>query len=116
MGGRDEQADLSSRNNNQSEYCLVRAVKIDSINSQVTTNVYDIDEPDPGTIAVNELDMNSDKCYLGANFTVFQMTSKIVNVYTYDPSYKPLYTIPIVMGSTTVIDNILKNSFIVVVN
>ena len=47
---------------------------------------------------------------------VLQMTSKTSNVYPYDHSYKPLYNLPIVLGDTTVTDNITINSFIVVVN
>ena len=43
MGGRNEQADLISRNNNQCNDGLVRSVKVKRVNSQVTTNGYYID-------------------------------------------------------------------------
>ena len=66
MGGSNKQATLRSRNNNQSSERLVRAVKVKIINSQVTTNGCEIDVPEPGTIAVNEIDTNSDTCCLGA--------------------------------------------------
>ena len=59
MGGRNEQAALGSRNNNPYNDYLARAVMVKRINSQATTNSYDIDEPEPSTIAIN-----------GANFTV----------------------------------------------
>ena len=64
----------------------MRAVKVRMINSQVTTNGYDIDEPEPGTIAVNEIDTNADTCCLGAKLTILQMTLRTTNVYTCDPS------------------------------
>ena len=86
MGGRNEQATLISRNNNQSSERFVRAVKVKMINSQFTTNGYDIDEPEPGTIAVNEIDTNADTCCLGAKLTILQMTLRTTNVYTCDPS------------------------------
>ena len=70
MGGRNDQAALRSRNNNQYNDRLVRAVNFKRINSQVTTKYYDIDEPEPGTIAINELDTNADMCCIGENFTV----------------------------------------------
>ena len=70
MGGRNEQADLRSRNNNQSNDCSVRAVKVKRINSQVTSNGYNINDTEPGTMSINEIDTNADKCCLGANFTV----------------------------------------------
>ena len=75
-----------------------------------------IDGPEPGTIAINELDKNSDMCCLEENFTVLQMTLINSNVYPYNTSYKPLYNVPIVSGVTTVMDNITRNPFIMVVN
>ena len=86
MGGRNEQADLISRNNNHSNACLVHAVKVKRINSQVTSNGYNIDDLKPGTIAVNNLNANADTCCLVSNFTVLQMTSRNSNIYPYYPS------------------------------
>ena len=62
IGGRNEQADLRSINNNHSNDRSVHAVNVKIINSQVTMNSYNIDDPDPGTIAVNEIDTNADMC------------------------------------------------------
>ena len=109
MGGRNEQANLRSRNS-------VRAVNGKRINAQVTTGGYDIEEPEPGNISVSDLDMNSDTCCLGSNFTVLQMTSITLDVYLYDPSYKPLYNVPIMSGATTVTDSVIGNAFIMVIN
>ena len=91
-------------------------VKFTRINSQVTTNSYDIDEIQPGTIAVNDLSMNSDTFFLGSKFRVLLMASITANVYQYYLSYKPLYNVPIVLGSTTVTNSITGNSFIMVLN
>ena len=44
------------------------------------------------------------------------MTSRTVDVYSYDPLYKPLCNVPIVSGDTTAMNNITRNSFIVLVN
>ena len=78
------------RSSNKSNDRSVRAVNVKRINAQVTTGGYDIEEPEPGNISVNELDTNADTCCLGSNFTVLQMTSITADVYPYDPSYKPL--------------------------
>ena len=59
----------------------MRTVKVKRINSQVTTSGYNIDHPDPGTIAVNELDTSGETCCLGAIFTVLQVKSRTTNVY-----------------------------------
>ena len=48
-------------------------------------NGYDIYDPESGTIAINELDINSDTCFLGANFTVLIMASITANIYPYNP-------------------------------
>ena len=48
MGGRNEQEYFRYRNNNQSNYHSVCAVKFKRINSQVTTNGYDIGDLEPG--------------------------------------------------------------------
>ena len=68
MGGRNEQANMRSRNNGND--CSVRAVNVKRINAQITTGSYDIEEPEPGNISVNELDTNADTCFLGSNFMV----------------------------------------------
>ena len=44
------------------------------------------------------------------------MTSRTADVYPYHPSCKPLYTVPIVLGLTTVMDSITGNLFIMVIN
>ena len=79
MGGRNERENLISGNN--SNDCSVQAVKFKRINAQVTTGGYDIEEPQPGKISVNELDTNADTCCLGSNFTVLQMTPRTSDVY-----------------------------------
>ena len=84
MGVRNEHAYLIPRNNNRCNDRLVRAVNVKMINSQVRTNGYNIDEQDPGTIAVNDLDTNADTCYLGETFTVLKTTSRTADVYTYN--------------------------------
>ena len=70
MGGRNEQTYFTLINNNQSNDSLVRAVKVKTINSQVTTDGYNIDESEPGTIAANEIDKHAYTCCLGKNVTV----------------------------------------------
>ena len=65
MGVRNEQVDLISRKNSHYNDRLVRAVKVKRINSQFTMNDYDIEEPDPGNIAVNKIDTNADTSCLG---------------------------------------------------
>ena len=62
MGGRNEKAALISRNNNQYNNCLVGTVKVNIMNNQVTTIGYNIDDPGPGTISVNELNKNTYTC------------------------------------------------------
>ena len=64
---------------------------------------------------MNKLDTNADIFFLGANLTVFLMTSRTADVYPYDPPYKPLYRVPIVLGATTVMDSATCNLFIMVV-
>ena len=59
MRSRSEQADLISGKINHSNDCLVRSVKVKRINSQVTTNGYNIDDSKPGIMAVNGLDTNA---------------------------------------------------------
>ena len=114
IGGRNKQENMISRNNGND--CSVKAVNVKNINAQVTTGGYDIEYPEPGNISVNELDTNADTCCLGSNFTVLQMTSRIADVYPYEPSYKPFYNFPILSGATTVTDSITRESFIMVIN
>ena len=91
-------------------------MNIKSINDWVTTSGYDIEDPEPGNISVNELDTNADTCCLGSNFTVIRMKSRTADVYPYDPSYKPLYNVPIMSGATKAMDSIIGNSLIVIIN
>ena len=91
MGGRNEQANMRSRNNGNDR--SVQAVNVKRINAQVTTGGYDIEEPQPGNISVNELDTNADTCCLCSNFTVLQMTSRTADVYPYCPSCIPMYNV-----------------------
>ena len=79
MGARNEQANLISRNNGNDR--SVQAVNVKTINAQVTTGGFDIEEPESGNVSVNELDTNADTCCLGSNFTVLRMKSRIVDVY-----------------------------------
>ena len=71
-------------NKNQSNERSLHTVKVKRINYQVTTDGYNIDEPEPGTTDVNKLDTNIDTCCLGENFTVLQMTLRNANVYPYN--------------------------------
>ena len=71
MGGRNEQVNMISRN--KGNYRSVQAVNVKRINAHVTTGGYDIEDPEPGNISVNELDTNADTCCLGSNFTVLRM-------------------------------------------
>ena len=104
MGGMNEQANMRSRNNSNDR--SVRAVNVKRINAKVTTGGYDVEEPEPGNISVNELDTNVDTCCLGYNFTVLQMTPRTADVYPNDPSCKPFHNVPIVSGATTFTDSI----------
>ena len=104
------------RSSNNGNDHSVRAVNVKRINDHVTTGGYDIEEPEPGNISVNELDTDADTCCLGSNFAVLQITSRTADVYPYDPSFKLLYNLPIVSGATTVMDSITGNSFIMVIN
>ena len=104
MGGRNEQANPRSRNNGND--CSVQSVNVKSISPQVTTCGFGIEDPEPGKISVNKLYTNADTCFLGSNFMVPRMTSRIADVYPYNPSYKPLYNVPIVSGATIVTDSI----------
>ena len=114
IGGRNEQANMRSSNNGNDRSVL--AVNVKRIKTQVTTGGYDIKEPEPGNISVNEIDTNSDTCCFGSNFTVLKMTSRTLGVYPYDPSCKPFYNVSLVSGATTVTDIITGNLFIVVKN
>ena len=84
-------------------------MNVKKINAQVTTGGYDIEEPEPRNISVNELDTNADTFFLVSNFKVLQMTSRSADVYPYDPLYKPLNNVPILSGATTVTNGILGN-------
>ena len=84
MGGRNERAAFIKINNNQSIECLVHVVKVHRTKYQVTTNGYDIDEPETGTIAVNDLNTNSNMCCFRLNFTVLKITFRTTDVYPYD--------------------------------
>ena len=79
MGGRNKQEKMRSRNNGNDR--SVRAVNVKRIYAQVTTGGYDIEDPEPGNISVNELDTNADTCCLGSNFTVLKMTSRTADLY-----------------------------------
>ena len=104
MGDRNEQANIRSRNNGND--CSVQAVNVKRINAHITTGSYDIEDPEPKNISVNELGMNADTCCLGSNFRVLQMISITADVYPYKLSCKPSYNVPIVSGATTVTDSI----------
>ena len=79
MGGRNEQANMISRNNGNDR--SVQAVNVKRINAQVKTGGYDIEEPKTGNISVNELDTNAETCCLGSNLPVLQMTSRTADMY-----------------------------------
>ena len=91
-------------------------MNVKRINSQVTTVSSDIEEKEPGNISFNEIDMIAYTCCLGYNFTVLKMTSRTADLYPYDTSCKPLYNLLIVSGTTTVMDSITGNLFIMVIN
>ena len=68
MGGRNEQVNMISRNNVNDR--SVQVVNVKRINSQITTGSYDIEDPEPRNISVDDLYTNADTCCLGSNFTV----------------------------------------------
>ena len=86
MGGFNEQSALRLRNNNQYNDRSVCVVKFKRNNSKVTTNDYNINEQEPVTIAVNQLDTNKNTCCFKANFMILIMTLRTANVYPYYPS------------------------------
>ena len=88
IGGRNKKSNLRSRNNGNDR--SVQEVNVKNINAQVATGGYDIEDPEPGNISINELDKNADTCCIGSNFTVLRMTPRTSDVYPYEPSYKPL--------------------------
>ena len=79
MEGRNKQVNMRSRNNGNDR--SGRAVNFKNINAQVTTGGYDIEEPEPGNISVNELDTNAYTCCLSSNFTLLRMTSRTADAY-----------------------------------
>ena len=115
MGDRNDQASIRSRNPTSGNR-TVRAVKVMRISSNVSSAYHSLGEPLPGTSAVNEMGSNADTCCLGSNFIVLAMMQRTANVYPYDPSYKPLHNVPIVMGATMVTDTVSGKSFIMVIN
>ena len=68
--------------------------------SKAKTDHQSIQEPSPGTIAINESDTNADTCCLGKNFIVQSYTNRTVDVYSYDSSVAPITDVPIVTGLT----------------
>ena len=116
MGGRNEQASLRTRKAAYGDNRTMESVKILKISSNTSANTYEIDEPERGTVATNELDSNADTCCLGVNFIIMNMTERTADVYPYDPSYKPLHNVPIVTGATTVMNTANGRSFIMIIN
>ena len=117
MGGRNEQANLrSTRNNTEGNNRLIRKVKV-VISSQKSTNSSsNINQPQPGVVARNEMDSNADTCCLGTNFVILKITQRTADVYPYDSSYEPLHNVPIVTGATVYTDRSTGASMILVVN
>ena len=70
MGGKNEQANLRSRNKSGDRF--IRKVKF-QISSQ-SSSKYTISEPRPVTLATNEMDSNADTYFLGKNLIVIKMT------------------------------------------
>ena len=68
--------------------------------SKARASHHKVQEPSPGTIAVNESDTNADTCCLGKNFVVQSYTNRTVDVYSYDTSIAPIANVPIVTGLT----------------
>ena len=68
--------------------------------SQAKSSYTKVQEPAPGTIAINESDTNADTCCLGKNFLVQSYTNRTVDVYSYDTSVEPIADVPIVTGVT----------------
>ena len=114
IGGRNKKSNLRSRNNGNDR--SVQEVNVKNINAQVATGGYDIEDPEPGNISINELDKNADTCCIGSNFTVLRMTPRTSDVYPYNLSYKQLYNMSIVSGVNTATDIITGNSLIMVIN
>ena len=67
------------------------------INANTT---FTVNEPAAGTMGDNEGDSNADTCCLGTNFVVLEFTGRMVDVYPYQSSYKPIENVPIVKGAT----------------
>ena len=80
-------AAIRSPSNNVKRYCSGIAMSCDTC--------------PPGTKAMNEADTNADTFCLGTNFTVLSYTNRTADFYSYDSSYKPVKSVPIVTGATT---------------
>ena len=92
MGGRNEQANLRSRN--QRNISNIRSQR--KIGSSSISNI----EPRPHTSASNEADTNADTCCAGTNFIPIQATNRTADVYPYDSAYSPAHNVPIVTAAT----------------
>lgn len=57
-------------------------------------------EASPGTMAWNETDSNADTCCLGANFSLFNRTHRVADVYGYDGTSGKATNVPIASGAT----------------
>ena len=80
MGGRNEQANIRSRNNNNNNRSI-NTMKV-VISAQRRRNDIDISQPDAGMESFNELDSNADTCCLGSNFIVIGITDRTVDIYS----------------------------------
>ena len=113
IGGRNEQANLRSRNTT-SDNRSIRKVKV-VISSQRSVG-FEVDEPRPGTKSPNEMDSNADTSCLGSNFVILSYTQRTADVYPYDSSYEPMHNVPIVTGATVYTDPKTGSSFILIIN
>ena len=114
MGGRNEQANIRSRNSNNDNRSI-RAMKL-VISTQKSYSEVHLSQPSAGTMSYNELDSNADTCCLGSNFTVIAVTDRTADVYPYDTSYTPIKNVPIVSGATVYTDSLTGDSFILVIH
>jgi hypothetical protein len=96
MGGRNEQAQLRSRNTNSGNRSVSNIKSKWRIGSSNTSHI----EPAANTSAINESDTNADTCCLGKNFIPIGITNRTADVYPYDSAYAPITNVPIVSGAT----------------
>ena len=93
MGGRNEQADIRSRNtNNRGISNVIMKRRVGHARAML--------EPDPNTRAQNEADTNANTCCLGHNFIHLHYTNWSADIYPYNDAYAPIENVTIVTAAT----------------